>query len=148
MWLNDEGTLSKDYHILWHSKLPLKIQIFLWLIRKNRILTKDNLVKRGWQGNTNYVFCLKKETYDHLFVTCPLVNCIWQWIACHNNFDFHGDTLEDIWFLDASIPVKHAQLVEMIRGAVMWTIWLERNNVCFNTVAPNLLKPLALEYWV
>jgi zinc-binding in reverse transcriptase len=77
IWLNDGCTLSKDYHILRHSKLPLKIHIFLWLVRKNRILTKDNLVKHGWQENTSCVFCLEKETCDHLFVICPLVNFIW-----------------------------------------------------------------------
>jgi hypothetical protein len=52
------------------------------------------------------------------------VNSIWQWIVGHNKFNFHGDTLKDIWFLDASILVKHAQLVEMIRGTVIWIIWL------------------------
>lgn len=32
---------------LWFIKIPLKIKVFLWLIFKNSILTKDNLTKRG-----------------------------------------------------------------------------------------------------
>jgi hypothetical protein len=68
------------------------------------------------------------------------VNHIWKRLADHNNFIFQGDTLEDIWFLYAFISFKHAQLVKMIRGEVLWIIWLERNNLYFNIVEPNFAK--------
>jgi hypothetical protein len=32
---------------LWKIKIPLKIKIFLWLLYRDAILTKDNLVKRN-----------------------------------------------------------------------------------------------------
>jgi hypothetical protein len=47
-------------------------------------------------------------------------------------------------FFDASILVKYAQLVEMIRVVVLWTIWLERNNLCFNTVEPKSIKTIGI----
>jgi hypothetical protein len=31
------------YKFLWKSKLPQKIKIFMWLVVRNKILTKDNL---------------------------------------------------------------------------------------------------------
>jgi zinc-binding in reverse transcriptase len=46
--LNDGGLLSKDFETVWHSKILFKIQIFMWLVRKNRILTKVNIKNRGW----------------------------------------------------------------------------------------------------
>jgi zinc-binding in reverse transcriptase len=49
----------------------------MWLVRKNKVLTKDNLVKSGWQGDTHCLFRLAKEISDHLFVQCPFVNCLW-----------------------------------------------------------------------
>jgi hypothetical protein len=35
--------------VFWKAKLPLKIKIFLWYLKKGVILTKDNLSKRRWK---------------------------------------------------------------------------------------------------
>jgi hypothetical protein len=32
---------------LWKLKVPLKIKIFMWYLKKEVILTKDNLVRRN-----------------------------------------------------------------------------------------------------
>lgn len=118
--------------------LFFKMKIFLWLVRQNRILTKDNLLKKGWAGSSKCKFCDQDETVDHLFVTCPYITQIWVWIAKHNNFHFDCTNISDLWVLDAYIPFKNKPLVELIRGAVIWVIWLERNRVCFqnNTASP------------
>lgn len=47
---------------IWKLKLPLKIRVFLWLMIKNSILTKDNLIRRGWTGNEECHFCGVKES--------------------------------------------------------------------------------------
>jgi hypothetical protein len=41
----------------WKMKIPLKIKIFGWYLRRGVILIKDNLVKRNWHGSTQCVFC-------------------------------------------------------------------------------------------
>jgi hypothetical protein len=33
---------------VWELKIPLKIKVFVWFLRKGVILTKDNLLKRNW----------------------------------------------------------------------------------------------------
>jgi hypothetical protein len=38
--------VSVPYKFLWKSKLPQKIKIFIWLVVRNKILTKDNLKKK------------------------------------------------------------------------------------------------------
>ena len=35
---------------IWKAKIQYKIKIFTWLLEKNAILTKDNLIRRKWQG--------------------------------------------------------------------------------------------------
>ena len=40
--------------------------------------------------------------------------------------------IRDLWLLDASIPLKDQLLIELIRGVVLWIIWLERNDLIFN----------------
>jgi zinc-binding in reverse transcriptase len=64
------------------------------MVRKNKILTKANLVKRGWQDNSNCMFCVLFEITDHFFVKCSYINYIWQWISQYNNFIFQGITLD------------------------------------------------------
>jgi hypothetical protein len=34
--------VSVPYKFLWKSKLPQKVKIFIWLVVRNKILTKDN----------------------------------------------------------------------------------------------------------
>jgi hypothetical protein len=33
--------------------------------------------------------------------------------------------------IDTSIPMKDSNVVEMVRGAVLWCVWLERNRLIF-----------------
>jgi hypothetical protein len=50
-------------------KISLRIKVFVWIMFRNSVLNKDNLVKRGWSGDETYRFCSNKETVDHLFLT-------------------------------------------------------------------------------
>jgi hypothetical protein len=73
--------VSNTYKVTWDSDLPLKIQVFLWLIQNDRLLTKQNMGKRGWLGDQLCSFCHQAiETVDHLFVTCDYFQQIWHWI--------------------------------------------------------------------
>ena len=92
------------------------------MVRQNIILTKVNLIKRGWQGDITCHFCGGDETVDHLFVSCPYILQIWHWIANFNRFQFDCTSIEDLWLLDAYIPLKDRPLVELIRGAILWVI--------------------------
>jgi hypothetical protein len=35
------------YKFIWKIKMSLKVKVFMWLVSKNCILTKDNLMRRG-----------------------------------------------------------------------------------------------------
>jgi zinc-binding in reverse transcriptase len=139
------GIPGMDFVSIWKTKIPLKIQIFLWLVKRNRVLTKLNLKKRGSYGSTQCVFCSEEEFSDYLFVTCPYINSIWQWIARHNFFNFQGSTLQDLWNLDCSILLKDTIIVETIRGVILWVVWLERNKVCFRSSSPRSIKSIGIQ---
>lgn len=132
-WLEYGGFLNSDYKSIWNAKIPLKVRIFLWLAKQNRILTRDNLNKRGWTGPLNCVFCQEYESVDHLFTSCSVANQIWQLISHFNGFEFEGTNMQDLWELDRCIPLslKDPHLVELTRGAVLWTLWIERNRIIF-----------------
>jgi hypothetical protein len=61
------------WNIIWKSKLWPKISTFLWLMVQNRILTWDNLRKRGFIGPSICHLCQQQEeTMEHIFNQCPL----------------------------------------------------------------------------
>jgi hypothetical protein len=55
---------------VWKLKVLLKIIIFMWNMRKEVVLTKDNLARRNWGGSTQCSFCLPEESVQHLFFDC------------------------------------------------------------------------------
>jgi hypothetical protein len=61
-WLEYGGMPNSKFSTIWKSHIPLKIKIFLWLVRKDKILSKTNLVSKGWQGDTKCVFCDQIES--------------------------------------------------------------------------------------
>jgi hypothetical protein len=56
----------------WRTKLPLKIQIFLWMIWQDRLQTATQLRKRKWDGPKDCKLCNQIEDIDHLLFCCPL----------------------------------------------------------------------------
>jgi hypothetical protein len=56
-----------DIHCVWKLKVPPKIQFFLWLLFHNKLLTRDNLVKRQSVDDLTCVFCNKVESCQLFF---------------------------------------------------------------------------------
>ncbi|WVZ79760.1 LOW QUALITY PROTEIN: hypothetical protein U9M48_027301 [Paspalum notatum var. saurae] len=71
------GVQGPELKHIWRSKIPPKIKIFLWFIENNVLLTKDNTIKRKWDGDPICYFCNQKETIDHLFFTRPIAKVVW-----------------------------------------------------------------------
>ena len=53
--LNGQTRFPRKY--IWKIKVPLNIKIFMWFLYRKVILTKDNLVKRNWNGNKCCCLC-------------------------------------------------------------------------------------------
>jgi hypothetical protein len=115
----------------WKAKLPLKIKIFLWFLNNGVVLTKDNLVKRGWKGCTKCGFCAQQETVQHLFFDCQLARLVWSCVAVA--FGFNRPTcvqhLFGPWL--RSFSKKQRSLVMIGVAALCWAIWISRNDLVF-----------------
>ena len=75
-WLDFGAIPNSSFSTIWNANIPLKIRIFLWLAKQNKILTRDNLGKKGWIGDQSCVFCTSQESVSHLFLLCPLARQI------------------------------------------------------------------------
>ena len=62
--INQSGCPFKK---LWFIKVPAKIKIFLWLVAKRSILTRDVLKSRGWEGALSVPSVAGRKAY----IICP-----------------------------------------------------------------------------
>ena len=72
---------------LWKLKIPLKVKVFIWLLHRGVILTKDNLAKRNWNGSKQCCYCSAEKTIAHLFFDCHLARLVWRII--HTTFGIY-----------------------------------------------------------
>jgi hypothetical protein len=82
--------VAVPYRFLWKSKLPHKIKVFIWLVVRNKILTKDNFKKRNRHGSGDCCFCGCYESIDHLFFNCSIARYVWRVIQVALKIGFHS----------------------------------------------------------
>jgi hypothetical protein len=123
---------------IWRKELWPKVSTFLWLIIHNRILTWDNLRKRGFTGPSMCVLCQsQEETKEHLFNGCSYSQIIWDQGAqiMRRSNQNHGsirDTIENWDSIIYSNPIlNHIWL--LLPGFILWQIWKERNKCIFHS---------------
>ena len=70
--LKEESRTIVIIHKVWKMKVPPRIKVFGWLTYHEKILTAENLQKRGWNLSSMCVLCrANTESIRHLFSECP-----------------------------------------------------------------------------
>lgn len=62
-----ENGVKYPQNFMWKTKMPPRVKVFMWLVLRKSILTRDNLLRRGWIGDKKCPFCMQDESIDHLF---------------------------------------------------------------------------------
>ena len=65
--INHIGVMPVYVHAVWKLQIPPGMQIFLWSLANNRLLSRDNFPKRREVMDQSCLFCKEKETVIHLF---------------------------------------------------------------------------------
>ena len=67
------------WSIIWRSWAPMRVSFFAWEASWNRILTTDQLKRRGWiLPNRCYLCKMEEETSDHLLLFCKKATLLWS----------------------------------------------------------------------
>jgi hypothetical protein len=128
--INFCGVLPISVHSVRKIKVPPKIHFFLWLIAHNKLLTRDNLVKRQNVDDLTCLFCNEEESCNHLFCECVVFSATWSELKriSNNSVDInHISDITNLWNHD-----KKFRITNMILAALLRVIWLMRNDMCFN----------------
>ena len=146
------------YKVLWKLKLPLRVKVFCWLVIKKRILTRDNLKKKGWKGCDLCEFCSSRESQEHLFFSCPLAKYCWNVISVTMNLSTVPDSFSSLYQqcsasffgLDRKVAMIGAVAIcceEFFGGGLIcWREWHTRSSG-EHTAGTLWLADCRIEFW-
>jgi len=73
---------EKTWKEIWENPHWMKVKLFKWLVQQGKILTWDNLRKRGFVGPSRCHLCRQQEeTTNHLLNRCTFTTILWNWVG-------------------------------------------------------------------
>lgn len=144
------------YVAVWNSECFPKIKFFNWTFLKGKILTAENIRKKGILGPSIYCLCRAvDERSHHLFFDYPFTQSYWTQLISPLKIGETFDQLPSLqknWEKCYPFPKKNKnsiiRLWKCIPTMLSWKIWLTGNNYIFNNQKPNpariLEKTMAL----
>ncbi|XP_021865633.2 uncharacterized protein [Spinacia oleracea] len=136
---------ERFWGMLWKSDLLPKWKVFIWKIMHRAIAVKARLRRRGMDVDGMCCLCKsQEENEDHLFRDCPVANHVWKssplGIMVQNNQhvevqNWVRNFLTYFWKEDG-----HDSMRSKAFTAVLWAIWLQRNEVTFRKAEVNPMR--------
>lgn len=140
--VNFRGIVPLHSPSIWGICIPPRVQVFLWLLCNNKLLTRDNLGKRKKLDDASCIFCAEPESISHLFFECCVATKVWE--ACSEFLPnpVGSDFLSVArWWISNN---KHAVLNTCI-SAILCNLWNVRNAICFQGLVWSGVKMVILE---
>jgi len=130
--INFRGVIPVHVSAVWSLKIPPRVHFFLWLLAKNKVLTRDNLSLRRKVEDESCLFCNEKESVFHLFFDCVVAKQIWVYISeCFGfNVGMNFESIGNMWLSRKKFIVHN-----ILTSAVLWGLWKLRNELCFQNMS-------------
>ena len=107
---------------VWCSKVPRRVCFFVWSVAWRRILTCDNLIRRGYTMTSWCCMCLcNGESVDCLLIHCLMAGSLWNFVL--RSFGIQ-------W-------VPPNQIMDLLDG--WWNMLRKHTSAIWNLVPPYLL---------
>jgi hypothetical protein len=132
--LHAPGVVAFPWKIIWGVKSPRRVAFFMWTVAWGRILTCDNLRKRGFVLASWCCMCKgDDESVDHLFIHCWAARRLWSSVfrAVGIDWVFPNRVVDLLFGWWNWFGKKSSSVWNLIPSCLMWTIWWERNNRTF-----------------
>jgi hypothetical protein len=132
--LSPSGSSAFPWKSIWRSKAPPRVAFFAWAAAWGKILTVDNLRRRGLVVVNRCWLCESDgESVDHLLLHCGAARALWnaffiRFGLCWVMPGSVKELLASWWSCGRS---RSAVVWKMVSLCIMWCIWSERNLRCF-----------------
>lgn len=138
--------------ILWNSWVPTKICFFAWEAWWGKVLTMEQLKKRGFPLASSPLCLAAKEDLNHLLIHCPPVWSLWSSIIYikKSAWVWPGTTKTLLWnWTGFQMSKKTRKLWLATPLCLFWVVWRERNQVVFDVHSPRLKSTFisSLLFW-
>jgi hypothetical protein len=144
-YITDSGAMVDRSQVddVWSNHIPSKVSLLGWRLLRNRLPTKDNLVRRGilslTDGNCVAAGCNVLETASHLFMHCNVSDSLWSNVRCWLGIDLVYPAELRHHFIQftrmSGLPRTTHLFFTVIWFATIWVLWKERNNCVFQNTS-------------
>ncbi|GJV60463.1 RNA-directed DNA polymerase, eukaryota, partial [Tanacetum coccineum] len=141
-WVAWENVLASKTDTTWVKFIPIKVNVFSWRARRDRLPTRVNLSRRGVLLDSHLCpLCnAAMEDVQHVFFRCDVARVVlrkicrwwdldWQEICSFSDWD--------AWFLSFRLSSRLKSILEGVFYVAWWRIWRLRNQLVFDASPPN-----------
>ena len=126
---------------IWNPIVPPKLGFFAWEASWGKVLTLDQLKRRGIPLVNRCFLCEEnEETIDHLLIHCARAKMLWDLLLAitEDNWVFPRTVRQLLLaWQSASVGKKRKRVWMTAPLCLFWTLRLERNRVVFENEAPS-----------
>ena len=132
-------TSDFPHRLIWNSVASPKMGIFSWEAAWGKILTLDNLKRRGVAFANRCFMCEEEEeTIDHLLIHCRSAKMLWDlfltmvgisWVFPHSVLH----TL--LAWQGGVVGKKRRKIWTTAPSCIFWALWCARNKLVFENEA-------------
>ena len=145
--------VSFHWKSIWMAKAPPRVAFFIWTVAWDRILTCDNLMRRGYTMAGWSCMCrCEGETVDHLLLHCSVVQKLWNFVfaSFHIHWVLPRRVVDLLFGWRNWFGKHHSHIWNLIPLCLMWTVWRERNSRTFEDVSstPDQLLGIFVTYLI
>ncbi|XP_042965136.1 uncharacterized protein LOC122299173 [Carya illinoinensis] len=140
--LYDQHSISFPWKSIWKARVPSKVAFFCVDSSNWEHLTIDNLRKCGMIV-LEWCFMCKKaaESVDHLLIHCDVAKGLWDGVFGRSGLSWvmPNSVVEVLACWPTLLSCSQVAAVrKMTPLCIMWCMWLERNERCFNNREHNV----------
>ena len=126
---------------IWNPIVPPKLGFFAWEASWGKVLTLDQLKRKGIPLVNRCRLCEEnEETIDHLLIHCSRAKLLWDFLLAITNLHWvFPCTVRQLLLAwqSASIGKKRKRVWMAAPLCIFWTLWMERNRVVFENEVPS-----------
>lgn len=121
--------------LFFYDRARPRFIFILWLACRNRLRTKNRLLKIGVSNNRKCCYCGENESCQHLFFECKGTRTVWnhtlRWMKIDHNPK--GWQTEQEWIYHM-VKRKNCQskILKIAIVEMVYTVWIARNHKIFS----------------
>ncbi|GJR39300.1 RNA-directed DNA polymerase, eukaryota [Tanacetum coccineum] len=132
---------SVDVPTRWVKYIPIKINIFVWRARLDRLPTRSNLVRRGVVLDSDHCSICGSVSEDilHVLFRCDMAALIFRKICRWWDLDWQVLMSFDDWYAWFSAIRFSSKIKLMLEGVfyvAWWHLWAFRNHLILDATPP------------